>query len=105
MRSYCLSQIELQGKGRVYWQDQTKEVGIWSPYLIGSIDDNHQKKHIKKVKQAQKINGDSSVDMMYFEADYTDPMSQSLLSEMEGVYYGDSDDDIENAFSTTNVDD
>jgi len=105
MRSYCLSQTELQGKGRVCRQGQTKEVGIWSPYLIGSIDDNHQKKHIKKVKQAQKINGDSSVDMMYFEADYTDPMSQSLLSEMEGVYYGDSDDDIENAFSTTNVDD
>ena len=105
MRSYCLSQIELQGNGRVCWQGQTKEVGIWSPYLIGSIDDNHQKKHIKKVKQAQKINGDSSVDMMYFEADYTDLMSQSLLSEMEGVYYGDSDDEIENAFSTTNVDD
>ena len=104
MRSYCLSQTELQGKGRVCWQGQTKEVRIWSVYLIGSIDNNHQSKHKKKVKQAQKINGDSSVDMMYFEADYTDPMSQSLLFEMEGVYYGDSDDDIENAFSTTNVD-
>ena len=43
--------------------------------------------------------------MMYFEADYNDSMSQSLLSEMEGMYNGDSDDDFENAFSTTNVDD
>ena len=97
--------MELQEKGRVCWQGQTKDVGIWFVYLIDSINNSHQKKHIKKVKQAQKINGDSSVDMMYFEADYTDPMSQSLLSEMEGVYYGDSDDEIENAFSTTNVDD
>ena len=105
MRSYCLSQMELQGKSRVCRQGQTKEVGIWSVYLIDSINDNHQSKHKKKVKQAQKINGNSSVDMMYFEADYNDPMSQSLLSEMEGVYYGDSDDEIENAFSTTNVDD
>ena len=48
MRSYCLSQTELQGKGRVCRQGQTKEVGIWSPYLIGSIDDNHQKKAHKK---------------------------------------------------------
>ena len=57
------------------------------------------------MKQAQKINGDSSVDMMYFEADYSDSMSQSLLSEMEGLYNGDSDNDFENTFSTTNVDD
>ena len=105
MRSNCLSQVELQGKGRVCRQGQTKEVRIWSVYLIGSINDNHQSKHKKKVKQAHKINGDSSVDMMYFEADYSDSMSQSLLSEIEGVYTGDSDDDIESAFANSNIND
>ena len=57
------------------------------------------------MKQAQKINDNSSVDMMYFKANYSASMSQSLLSEMKGVYTSDSDDDIESAFANSNIND
>lgn len=60
-----ISQIELQAKFRVVRQGQINAVGIWAPYLRGSIDDNHADKHVTKVTKAQRINGDAGVDPLY----------------------------------------